>query len=48
MAMKKRADIAYLIYLYCKMTRKPVQEGRWNGKNLETVIFCLHALAGPT
>ena len=25
LAMKKRANIAYLIYLYCTMTRKPVQ-----------------------
>src|SRR5262245_44620067 len=30
------------------MTRKPVQQGGWNGKNLETVIFCLNAPAGPS
>src|SRR4030095_15588657 len=34
--------------MYCKMTRKPVQQGGWNGKNLETVIFCLNASAGPS
>jgi putative DNA primase/helicase len=30
------------------MTGKPVQEGGWNGKNLETVFFCLNAPAGPS
>ena len=30
------------------MTRKPVLSDGRNGKNLETVIFCLNAPAGPT
>jgi len=47
MTMNKRANIAYLISLYCKMTSKLAQEGGWNGKNLETVICCVNAPAGP-
>lgn len=44
---KKRAKVTYWVWLYGKMTRKPVQKSKIEPMQSETVPFCLIAPAGP-